>query len=148
MVLHGVADFGTIGRLRENGFASPTGLDVQALETFIFEAVQPVIDALLVTPQEGRNLLGLAPLSFEQNDLAMLTESVRFAIAIALFQSGALLVVECDFQESAHRLIHYHIFVGVLTSIYQPESTMTLFTYKTVVTGFSTLTQKQACFWR
>src|SRR5205085_1505707 len=33
----------------------------------------------------------------------MLTESVRFALAIALLQSSALLLIECDFQKSAHR---------------------------------------------
>lgn len=32
----------------------------------------------------------------------MLTESVSFTIAIAVLQSGALFIVECDFQESAH----------------------------------------------
>ena len=33
----------------------------------------------------------------------MLTESVSLALAVALLQSGALFIVECDFQESARR---------------------------------------------
>ena len=104
MLLHSVADFGRIGRLRENAFAATNGLNVQALAAFCFIAVQPVIDALLVTIQERSNLLGFVSLGFEQNDLPMLTESVSLAVAIALLQSGALSIVECDFQESAHRV--------------------------------------------
>src|SRR5215216_3374004 len=103
MLLHNSTDFGRIGCLRENAFAATTGLDVQALDAFCFIAVQPIVDALLVTTQECGNLLRFAPLGFEQNDLAMLTESVRLAIAIALLQSRALFVIKCDSQESAHR---------------------------------------------
>ena len=76
---------------------------MQAVDAFFLVAMQPVVDALLVTAQERGNLLRFAPLSFEQNDLAMLTKSVRFTVTIALLQSSALLVVECDFQKSAHK---------------------------------------------
>jgi hypothetical protein len=57
----------------------------------------------LMTAQERRDLLRFAALGFEQDHLAMLPEGVRFAMTIALLQGGALLLVERDFQESAHK---------------------------------------------
>ena len=65
--------------------------------------MQPIVDAIRMTAQERGDLLRFAALGFEQNDLTILKQRVSFAIAIALLKSGALLLVECDFQESAHR---------------------------------------------
>ena len=82
MLLHRLTDSLCVGLCGEDGGASTSSLDSQALVALGKIAMQPVVHRLLAAPEQSRNLFRFTPLRFEQNDLATLAK--RMAVVSPL----------------------------------------------------------------
>jgi len=78
----------------DDGFAATSGLGFEAVDAFIFIAIEPIVDRHLVQSNDGSDLKGCSFLGFEQHEVASFPESVGVSVTISVFEFGALLGIE------------------------------------------------------